>query len=390
MRATVKFVLRNNYVRKDGKRQLSLRYIAHQKDSYIGLGISLLPKHWDSKSSMVRAGETLAPQYNQVIANIYQRAINLIMQNYGNPLPISLFRSELFEEQEDENTSFYDFIENELEILKIDRAPGTISNYKKLINTMKEWKPTLDFKEITLEYVENFHKHEFEQGNLESTVNKKHANFKFLIGRAVLKEKMERNPYEKFTIKKDIDVQNRDVLTEKEIEKLHKVYQQKIYTAGKQKVLRKFLFSCYTGMSFAEFDVVTYANLQKYKIDNEEYLLLCNKRVKSGEDYAIPIVSDKVKELLGCGEDFQKIFNPLQNQPSNRYLKDIMKDNGIKKDITFHRARHSFKTIADDRGMKDNIIKTIMGHTRKGDISEKYTHRQATTIIREMLNKWIA
>lgn len=390
MRATVKLVLRNDYVRKDGKQQLCMRYIAYQKDSYIGLGISILPKHWDAKAMMVRAGEHLAHLYNKKITNIYEKAKNLIMNFYEKPLPIPQFRKELLESKDEDNTDFYSFVEQELEVLKLDRAKGTISNYKKLINTMKEWKPTLHFHEITLDFIERFHAHEIEQGNLESTVNKKHANFKFLIGRAVLKEKIEKNPYERFAIKKKIKAQNEDVLTEQEIDKLHDAYKQNIYSGGKQKVLRNFLFSCYTSLSYAEIDTVTYADLKKYTIDQKEYLLLCNRRVKNKMDYKIPIVSDKVKELLGTGKDFQKIFIPITNQVSNRYLKKIMKDLNIEKKITFHRARHSFRTIAARKGIQDNIAERMMGHAEGNDIKDIYTHLHDEDIIREMLNKWIA
>lgn len=85
-------------------------------------------------------------------------------------------------------------------MLKVSRAAGTISNYFKLINTMKEWKPTLTFDEITLDYVQRLHNYELKIGNQLSTIYKKHANFKFLIGIAVDKEILEKNPYEKFEI----------------------------------------------------------------------------------------------------------------------------------------------------------------------------------------------
>lgn len=104
--------------------------------------------------------------------------------------------------------------------------------------------------------------------------------------------------------------------------------------------------------------------------------------------YKIPIVSDKVKGLLNTGKDFQKIFTPLTNQASNRYLKSIMKDLSIEKTITFHRARHSFKTIAARKGMQNTIVERIMGHADGNDIADIYTHLQDEDIIREMLNKW--
>ncbi|GHT33189.1 hypothetical protein AGMMS49574_18320 [Bacteroidia bacterium] len=169
------------------------------------------------------------------------------MDYFFNPLPLPDFLNKLKDKRLG-NTDFYVFIENEIELLKASRAEGTISNYHKLINTMKKWKPTLSFNEITLEYIQRYHNYELECGNILSTIYKKHANFKFLIGLAVDKEKITKNPYDKFEIKKSIKAQNNDVLTEEEIKTLQRTYEEGKYTAGKQEILREFLFSCYTSL----------------------------------------------------------------------------------------------------------------------------------------------
>lgn len=107
------------------------------------------------------------------------------------------------------------------------------------------------------------------------------------------------------------------------------------------------MFSCYTSLSFAEFSILTYSDIKPIKVDTgETYLILCNERTKTSVTYKIPIVSPVVVALLGNGEPCQKIFLPISNQPTNRYLKDIMADLKIDKTMTFHRARHSFRTIA--------------------------------------------
>lgn len=389
MRATVKFQLRQFYVSKEGKQSLALRYIANRKSSYFGLGISIYPKHWDKKALMVRGGDPMSYYFNKIIRDIHYKAITLIMDNYNNPLPADIFQKRLFEKKES-HTDFYEFITQELEFLQTDRRKGTIDNYKKLINTMKVWKPTLSFSEITLDFIQSFHKHEIESGNKLSTVYKKHANFKFLIGVAMKKELITKNPYDNFEIKKKIKTENTDVLTEEEIAKLYDVYQSGVYSKGKQIVLRNFLFSCYCGLSFAEFDVVTYADVKTYVVDGKDCLLLVNERYKNNMPYQIPIVSDKVKSLLGTGQDFQKIFTALSNQPTNRYLKEIMKEQGIDKRITYHRARHSFRTIATGKGISDSNIERMMGHSEKDIMKETYTHLQVDYLIREMLEKWIA
>ena len=86
---------------------------------------------------------------------------------------------------------------------------------------------------------------------------------------------------------------------------------------------------------------MTYGDLKLIKLKSKEaYPLLCNERTKTNIPYKIPIVSPIVVRLLENGESFQKIFDPLTNQPTNRYLKEIMKDLKINKTMTFHRARH--------------------------------------------------
>lgn len=340
MKATLKILLRKNYVTKEGKRQVCLRYTAYRQCTFIGLNISVLPQHWSEKRLAVLSGDERFLFYNELIKKMYHKADGIIIENYLKPLPVCEFISKL-KDQNYGNTDFYVFIEKEIELLKASRASGTISNYNKLINTMKEWKPSLSFSEITLEYIQLYHNHEIEVGNQLSTIYKKHANFKFLIGLAIDKEMIKKNPYDKFEIKKSIKAQNNDVLTEEELQKLQTAYDEDKYKEGKNEVLREFLFSCYTSLSFAEFSEVTYGDLKLIKLKSKEaYPLLCNERTKTNIPYKIPIVSPIVVRLLENGESFQKIFDPLTNQPTNRYLKEIMKDLKINKTMTFHRARH--------------------------------------------------
>lgn len=392
MKASLKILLRNNYVTKEGKRQVCLRYTAYRQCTFIGLNISVLPQHWSNKRSAVLSGDERFLFYNELIHKMYNKADNIILDNYLKPLTVTEFICKL-KDKHYGNIDFYVFIEKEIELLKASRASGTISNYYKLINTMKEWKSTLSFEEITLEYIQHFHNHEIESGNQLSTIYKKHANFKFLIGLAVDKEMIVKNPYEKFEIKKSIKAQNNDILTEDELKKLQKAYEEKRYKDGKQEILREFLFSCYTSLSFAEFANVTYGDLKPITLRNGEKNelchLLCNERQKTSVMYKIPIVSSVVINLLGNGETFQKIFSPLTNQPTNRYLKEIMKDLSIDKTMTFHRARHSFRTIAAKRGIRDGIAERIMGHAESNDIKDIYTHLHDEDIVQEMKDKWI-
>lgn len=389
MKATFKIEMRKDYATKDGKRPICLRYTANRRTTLISLNILIKPRHWNKVSCTVRDTEPRSYYYNKAISEFYQKADTIIMENFFKPLSISQF-IEKIRDKSFGNTDFYVFIENEIELLKKVRAPGTIENYNKLINTLKAWKPTLSFDEITLDFIQQFHNHELEVGNLPSTIYKKHANFKFLIGIAVDKEKIAKTPYEKFEIKKNIKAQNNDVLTEDELKKLQDAYNKKKYSKGKQEVLREFLFACYTSLAYAEYSIVTFADIKLIKIDTGEYYpLLSNDRTKTDITYKIPIVSPKVVALIGEGEPSQNIFSPISNQPTNRYLKSIMKDLHIEKEMTFHRARHTFRTIAARKGINDGIAERIMGHAEGNEIKDIYIHLHDEDIIKEMISKWI-
>ncbi|WP_083820987.1 phage integrase SAM-like domain-containing protein [Dysgonomonas gadei] len=204
---------------KEGKQQVCIRYTSYRRFTFIGLNISVHPKHWNDNKKQVKATEPHHIRYNQLIKEQYHKAESIILDNFLKPLPVTEFISKLKDKYYG-NADFYVFIEQELELIKSAPSPRTMDNYHNLINKMKEWKPTLTFGEITLEYIQRFHDYEIKTGNLLSTIYKKHANFKFLLGLAQNKEYIDKNPYDKFEIKKITKAQNSDILTEEELKKL--------------------------------------------------------------------------------------------------------------------------------------------------------------------------
>ncbi len=299
MKATLKILLRNNYQTREGKRQVCIRYTSYRQATFIGLNISVQSKDWNDAKKQVKATEPRYIRYNQLIREQYHKAESILLDNFLTPLTAKDFIAKL-KNKHYGNADFYTFIENEIELIKSARTQGTIDNYRNLINKMKEWKPTLTFNEITLEYIQRFHDYELKAGNQLSTIYKKHANFKFLLGLAVDKEQLQKNPYEKFEIKKIIKAQNNDILTEEELKTLQEAYDQNKYTGGKKEVLRDFLFSCYTSLSYAEFHTVTYNDLKPVTLKTdktEATYILCNERQKTAVMYKIPIVSNKVEYL---------------------------------------------------------------------------------------------
>ena len=58
-----------------------------------------------------------------------------------------------------------------------------------------------------------------------------------------------------------------------------------------------------------------------------------------------------------------KLFPMLTNQKTNSYLKEIADICGIKKNLTFHLARHTFATMSLSKGVPMESVSKMLGHT---------------------------
>lgn len=95
-------------------------------------------------------------------------------------------------------------------------------------------------------------------------------------------------------------------------------------------------------------------------------LWIMTKRVKTGIDVNVPLLDipkmilDKYKDKLPNG----KILPVISNQKLNSYLKEIADLAGIKKNLTFHLARHTFATTTTlGKGVPIETVSKMLGHT---------------------------
>ncbi|WP_288359033.1 site-specific integrase [uncultured Bacteroides sp.] len=104
-----------------------------------------------------------------------------------------------------------------------------------------------------------------------------------------------------------------------------------------------FLFAVYTGISYVDMVNMTPENIT-IGIDRTRWIHF--NRQKTGLRVSLPLLppAEEILDGFECyrpeGEENRKIFPMLTNQATNRYLKDIARVAGVKKNITFHCARH--------------------------------------------------
>lgn len=127
-----------------------------------------------------------------------------------------------------------------------------------------------------------------------------------------------------------------------------------------------FVFSCYTGLSYSDVAKLTSDDMVK-GIDGK--LWIFTSRSKEDTLSRIPLLP----EALNIIDKYKshpkavahRVLLPiLSNQKMNSYLKEISDCTNIKKELTFHCARHTFATttVTLTNGVPIETVSKMLGH----------------------------
>ena len=173
---------------------------------------------------------------------------------------------------------------------------------------------------------------------------------------------MERDPFVNFKMK--IEKKERGFLTDFELLSI-----EDLSSSIERLMVVKdlFVFSCYTGISYVDIVQLNEDNIVM-GIDGSPWIMA--KRVKTGAPFKIPllpkaaILIDKYKDHYRTNNT-SNLLPKLSNQKLNSYLKEIADLCGIKKNLTFHMARHTFATtVTLSNGVPIETVSKLLGHTK--------------------------
>ena len=124
-----------------------------------------------------------------------------------------------------------------------------------------------------------------------------------------------------------------------------------------------FIFSCFSGLAYVDVANLKEDNIRKSFDGN---LWIITKRQKTNTDVNVPLLDipkmilEKYKGKLPDG----KVLPIISNQKLNAYLKEIADVCGIKKNLTFHLARHTFATTTTlSKGVPIETVSKMLGHS---------------------------
>lgn len=367
---------RKKQLNKQGTALVQVEASLNQRKVYFKTNIYLKPEHWDKRTSQV----IVHPQANDLNAMLFEfvlhlQGVELALWKRGVPATLSLLKDAM-KKNRPVNVTFPVFAKEY--VTHSDRRESTKENLYTTITVLQEFRPGLDFKDITYTFLKDFEVYLREKGNGINTVAKHLRQLRTLVNEAINQGYIHADayPFRKFKIKQEKG--RHEFLTPDELKKLENL---EVSDRKLRHVLDAFLFCCYVGLRFSDFCQLSPANF--IKINGKRWLHF--KSVKTGIELRLPLhllFEGKALSILDryCITEFASLGS---NSEVNKALSVIAGMARIKKHITYHTARHTCATLLIHQGVPITTVQKLLGHTSV-KTTEIYSEILSSTILRDL------
>ncbi len=349
---------RDGYIKQDGKAAVYLQLHLMKQKTTVNTGVDIEPQYWDPEKKQVKRSNPLYVEYNLIIDRAVGRASKILARYrmMNEELTPRKFKSEFLHPEK--FTDFFPWVFEEIEKRRGLIADETIILHNSAMNDLRRFKKKLRFSEIDHKFIEQWQISLTRKDNSIATISKKLRIFRSYINRARRQGKIRTDPFENIKIKRPKG--KKEYLTESELRKLIELYHREGLMDGHRKVLRYFLFSCFTGLRIQDVKKLSMSMIVG------DTIVMVPKKTKNinNETVKIPLCKP-AKELIrdaGTTWSINPIFPSLSDQKTNDYIKDCAKLVKIKKRLTFHVSRHTFATLFLEKTSDVATLQKLLGH----------------------------
>src|ERR1035437_1290023 len=237
---------------------------------------------------------------------------------------------------------------------------------QKHIMEFLQWKyqiTDINIRELNFEFINAFEFYLKSQKKIDVNTNAKYIkNVKKIVNECVAKNWLDKDPFMGYKIKTKHT--EREFLNESELKDI----EEKEFVIERLNHVRDiFLFSCYTGLAYIDIFNLTKENIS-IGIDGEKWIFTHRQKTETASripllSSALVILDKYAKHPKAINEN--KLLPVPSNQKVNAYLKEIGDCCGIKKELTFHIARHTFATtITLNNGVSLESVSKMLGHKK--------------------------
>lgn len=367
---------RKKQLNKQGTALVQVEASLNQRKIYFKTNIYLRPEYWDKRTAQV-CNHPQADDLNSMLFEfvLHLQGIELSLWKRGVPATLSLLKDAM-KKNRPVNVTFPVFAKEYVQ--HSDRRQSTKENLITTINVLQEFRPGLDFKDITYTFLKDFEVYLREKGNGVNTVAKHLRQLRTLVNEAINQGYIHADayPFRKYKIKQEKG--RHEFLTPDELKKMENL---EINDRKLRHVLDAFLFCCYVGLRFSDFCQLKQSNF--IKVNGKRWLHF--KSIKTGIELRLPLhllFEGKALAILDR-YDIAEFANLGSNSETNKVLAVITGMARIKKHVTYHTARHTCATLLIHQGVPITTVQKLLGHTSV-KTTEIYSEILSSTILRDL------
>lgn len=394
----VVFYLRSNYVNKEGKTSVMLRiYLNNERLSLGSTGIAITASQWDKDKERIKGRTTDALSTNLQLDNI-AGGLQAIFRKIemSDDLSLERIKSEFLGKKDEIDTLMQLFEKHNTDISKqvgISVSKATLQKYnvcKRHFSDFldKQYKRNdLKLTELTYLVIREFDLYlRTVVGQNSNTATKTMKTFKTIT---LLGQKMGVLLHDPFMNHRfHLEPVNRGFLTDEEI---LLIANKEIGIPRLELVRDIFIFSCFTGLAYIDVSNLTPDHI--VTLGDKQWIM--TQRQKTSVETNILLLDipkaiiDKYCDNPAYPKRENKLFPILSNQKMNAYLKEIADLCGIKKNLTFHLARHTFATMSLSKGVPMESVSKMLGHTniKTTQIYARITNKKIEHDMEELAGK---
>lgn len=388
MKTTQTFCVRFIAIRKKGNSEKAFivaRITISKKVMDISLKKTISIALWDSKRECIISRTPEAKQINKFIDDTRYRLMECYQQLLLEHKVVSPHAiKELYLGETKVENTLLGLINYHNTNMKQVLAWGTLKNYittekyVRLFLKQKYKNADIFLSSLNYQFITEF---EFflrickplDQSNplTNNGVMKHMERLRKMVTLAYKMEWVPKDPFAQYKLK--FKRKEMSFLTAEELEKFEHIELSK-KIVGRARDL--FIFCCYTGLSYIDLDKLRSNNIC-IGIDGEYWIN--TKRQKTDIPVNMPLLP-KAYFIIQKYKDEPRVFYRgrllpfMSNQRLNKYVKEIAQLCGIKKELSFHTARHTFATtVTLTNGVPVETVSKMLGHT-KLSTTQVYVH----------------
>lgn len=365
------FYLKKNELKKNGNAPIMARITIDGTPKTFGTKLEIDPNNWDLKHGRVQGKSAQALSINKKLDNIRGRIDKIyedMLKHEGfataqkvklSFLGVGVMDDAILKVFNDQNEDFKKLVEKE------ERSQSTYNKYITVYNHLTTFikeryhRDDMAFRELTSDFIREFDFYlRYDLQSSHNTVWVYTMPVLALVELAIKKGLIRDNPFQDYEI--NMEETDRGYILKEDVEKLmmcvpsHQRYEL---------VKDLFIFSCFTGLAYADIKKLTRNNIQSF-FDGHQWIISRRKKSDIASNVRLMKIPKRIIEKYQGTTRNEFIFPVPTNATCNTHIGKLVEKAEIitEQKVTFHTARHTFGTMFLTEGVPLESLSKMMGH----------------------------